>query len=74
MSIVSTSITSCAYITEVITIASSDTIGDAVYYLFMSDHCFITLAYVLSLILPFPFMPETSGILDYPPCPSCLFF
>ena len=68
ISIVATSIPSCAFIAEVITIASSDTAGYAGYYIFTYDPFFLPSAYVLPLINPSMFMLGTLGVLACIPC------
>ena len=59
MSILATSLTSCASIFEVIMLASSDTVGDAASYIYMYDHLFPPLAHVLPLIMPTVFLLRT---------------
>ena len=62
MSIVSMSPPSCAYISEVIMIASSDTVGDSEYSLFMCCHFFLPSTRVLLLILPSFLCKEHQGL------------
>ena len=70
MSIVATSLPSCAYIYGVIMIASSDTIVDAASSLFMHECFFLPSAHVIPLILPPLFLLGESGMLAHLPCPS----
>ena len=68
MSIAATSFPSHNFIAEVIIIASSDTVVESEYFIFMYDYCFIQSAHVLLLILTLIFLLRTSGTLATIPC------
>ena len=70
MYVVATSIPSCASISEVIMIVSSDTVGYAASYFLCATVFFLPLSHVLPLIMTSILWSVTSGAIEPLTCPS----